>query len=252
MCEQKWKRCKQVEASPKRAMFSRLEVQPPRMVMSFYLPPLASSLEHVLRFPLSLHPFIFPALCLGRVFQVCIVYFTFLVPCWAVPLEYWQCLIYFPALRGYIVHDVCISIYACIWQYLFAPVWLSLLVWSLHVLLISFISFFAFLLACFLVYCMYMHEVRMLGVKPRPPRCEQKGQRRKPKKGNVQQVRALASPSGLCPSISYLKPLLQSMYQGSPSSSTLLFFLLLAWVAFPLYVIALCMMYVYLYLLVYG
>ena len=43
------------------------------------------------------------------------VCFTFLVPCWAIPLACWQCLVYFPALCDSIVHDVCISISACIW-----------------------------------------------------------------------------------------------------------------------------------------
>ena len=43
------------------------------------------------------------------------VCFTFPVPCWAIPLECWQCLLYFPDLYDSIVHDVCISIYACMW-----------------------------------------------------------------------------------------------------------------------------------------
>jgi len=31
------------------------------------------------------------------------------------PLERWQCLLYFSALCDSIVHDVCILIYACMW-----------------------------------------------------------------------------------------------------------------------------------------
>ena len=44
------------------------------------------------------------------------VCFTFPVPCWAIPLEHWQCLIYFPALCHSIVYDVCM--YVCIYIYI--------------------------------------------------------------------------------------------------------------------------------------
>ena len=45
------------------------------------------------------------------------VLFIFHVPCWAMSLGRWQCLVYFPALYTCIVHDVCIYIYifACSW-----------------------------------------------------------------------------------------------------------------------------------------
>ena len=114
---------------------------------------------------------------------------------------------------------------------LFAPIWLSLLVCSLHTLPFSLVSFFACLLAYFFFLCMYVQGARMLGARAQPPRHEQKGQRRKPIKGNVQQIRG-PSPSrvtfsfslSLSLSLSPLsKPLLQSMYQGSPSMYHLLF-----------------------------
>ena len=41
--------------------------------------------------------------------------FTFLVPCWAISLEHWQCLVYFPAQCDSIVHDAYyIYIYICL------------------------------------------------------------------------------------------------------------------------------------------
>ena len=39
------------------------------------------------------------------------VWFKFLVPFWAIPLERWQCLVYFSALCDCIVHDAYIYIY---------------------------------------------------------------------------------------------------------------------------------------------
>ena len=56
------------------------------------------------------------------------------------------------------------------------PIWLSLLVCSLHALPISFVSFFACLLVCFFCLCMYTYGAWTLGVRVRPPRCKQKGQ----------------------------------------------------------------------------
>ena len=60
-------------------------------------------------------PFTFPALCLGRIPKVWLI---FPVPCWAIPLECWQCLVYFPTLCDSIMYDVCmyiyIFIYACV------------------------------------------------------------------------------------------------------------------------------------------
>ena len=46
------------------------------------------------------------------------IWFTFLVPCRAILLERWQCLLYFPTLCNNIMHDVCISIYVlfCGWS----------------------------------------------------------------------------------------------------------------------------------------
>ena len=48
------------------------------------------------------------------------VWFTFLVPFWAIPLECWQCLVYFFALCDSIVHDAYIYIYlpVCVYGWL--------------------------------------------------------------------------------------------------------------------------------------
>ena len=60
--------------------------------------------------------------------------------------------------------------------HLFALIWLSLILLLFACFLYLFVISIACLLAFFLVYCMYMHGVRMLGVRAQPPRCEQKGQ----------------------------------------------------------------------------
>ena len=57
---------------------------------------------------------------------------------------------------------------------LFGPIWLSLLVCSLHAFHISFVSFFACLLACFFRLFMYTHEAWTLRAKVRPPRLKKK------------------------------------------------------------------------------
>ena len=160
---------------------------------------------------------------------------------------------------------------------LFGLVWLSLLVCSLHALPISFVSSFACLLAYFFCLCMYMHGAWRLGARVRPPKRKQKGQARgrKPIKGQCL-IDQWAQPlqSGFL-FLFVSKPLLQSMYQGFPSPCTLYFscpllgprslgmamfvlqFLYLSgpysWnvgnvcFTFLLCVIALCMMYVYIY-----
>ena len=46
------------------------------------------------------------------------VCYTFYVPCWAKPLERWQCLVYFPASCVSIVHDACICVYIYIYTYI--------------------------------------------------------------------------------------------------------------------------------------
>ena len=59
---------------------------------------------------------------------------------------------------------------------LFAPVWLSLLVCLFACSLYLFVISFTCLLVAFLVYCMYMHGMRMLGARTRPFRRKQQGQ----------------------------------------------------------------------------
>ena len=61
----------------------------------------------------------------------------------------------------------------------FSPIWLSLLVCSLHVLPISFAFFFTCMLACFFYLCMYMYRAWTLGARVWPLRREQKEQRHK-------------------------------------------------------------------------
>jgi len=96
-------------------MFSRLGgLASPSGNIFLSLSLLASPLEHILGFPFSLYPLFFLLLAWATFPGYGNVYFTFFVPCWAIPLERWQCLFIFP-LCDSIVHDVCISIYACIW-----------------------------------------------------------------------------------------------------------------------------------------
>ena len=64
-CKQKGQRRKHEGTSPKRAIFSRLEAQPPGAVISFYPLLLASSLEHCIRFILHV-PFLG---CIPRIWQ---------------------------------------------------------------------------------------------------------------------------------------------------------------------------------------
>ena len=55
------------------------------------------------------------------------VCFTFPVPCWAIPLEHWQCLVYFLSQCDSIVHDACIYTYVYIYVCLFMCGWLCTL-----------------------------------------------------------------------------------------------------------------------------
>ena len=122
---------------------------------------------------------------------------------------------------------------------LFSPVWLSLLVCSWYTLSFSLVSSFTCLLACSLCLCMYTYGAWILGARVRAPRHKQKGQGCKqedtsPLKGSVQQIKG-SSPSRVVFSFSLFKPLLQSIYQDSSSPCTLLLFLLLTWATFPGY-----------------
>ena len=77
-------------------MFSRLEgLASSRGFLSPFL--LAFSLESCIRVP-SLCILYLSCTLLGlRSLGMAYVCFTFLVPCWTIPLERWQCLLYFPA-----------------------------------------------------------------------------------------------------------------------------------------------------------
>ena len=118
---------------------------------------------------------------------------------------------------------------------LFALMWLSLLMCSLHALPISLVSSFSCLLAYFFCLCMYTYGAWTLGARVRPPRCEQKGQGYKPTKGNDQQTRRL-SPSRMVSSLSLPLSLFSKVYVRVPLHVLpFTFFLLLAWTVFPRY-----------------
>ena len=116
------------DASPQMAMFSRLGGLAPLERSSL---PLSLSLfsRACIRVPHHVLPFIFLLLAWATFPRYSNVCFTFLVPCWAVPLEHWQCLIYFPTLCGCIVHIVCISIFACLWVIMYFVWWTLMATW---------------------------------------------------------------------------------------------------------------------------
>ena len=107
--------CKQEDVSPRRAMFSRLGGLAPPKWFSLFLSLLGSSLEHILGFHLSLYLLLFLLFAWAMFPGYDNVCFTFPVPYWAIPLECWQFLFYFPALLVRIVHDVYIYIYICLY-----------------------------------------------------------------------------------------------------------------------------------------
>ena len=144
----------------------------------------------------------------------------------------------------------------------------------------SFICFFACLLFCL---CMYTQGARILGARVRLPRCKQKGQGWKqkdasPQRAMIRRLWGLASLKWFSLSLSlslfsraYIRvPIHESPFtflhlawaNSMGMAMFVLHFLYLArpypwnvgnvWFTFPLCVITLCMMYVYLYLLVYG
>ena len=107
------------DASPQRAMTSRLGGLE-TLERSFLSLSLSLFSRACIRVPLHVPlPFTFPALCLGRIPKVWLI---FPVPCWAMPLECWQCLVYFPTLCDSIMYDVYMYIYiyiympACVWM----------------------------------------------------------------------------------------------------------------------------------------
>ena len=124
---------------------------------------------------------------------------------------------------------------------LFALVWLSLVVCSLHALPMSFVRFFACLLACFFCLCMHTYRARIHGARVarvQLPRREQKGQGCKQKDANPQRVmisrlRGLAHPKWSLLSL-YLS-LLSKACIGVPILVPHFIFLLFVWVAFPRY-----------------
>ena len=82
--KQKRQECKQEDASPQRAMISRLGGLE-TLERSFLSLSLSLFSRACIRVPLHVPlPFTFPALCLGRIPKVWLI---FPVPCWAIPLE---------------------------------------------------------------------------------------------------------------------------------------------------------------------
>ena len=98
------------------AMFSRLWGLALPEQFSFFLSLSLFSRAYI-RVPLQVPPFTFLLLAWAAFPKSSNVCFTFPVPCWAIPLEHWQCPIYFPALCGCIMHDIRISISACVRTY---------------------------------------------------------------------------------------------------------------------------------------
>ena len=100
-------------------MISRLGGLAPLERFSFSLS-LSLFFKACIRVPIHVPPFIFPLPAWAMFLGCGNVCFTFPVPCWAIrwaiPLERWQCLVYFPALCDSIVHDACV----CIYIYIFA------------------------------------------------------------------------------------------------------------------------------------
>ena len=106
------------DASPQMAMFSRLGDLAPLKWYSLSLSlskPLLQSMYQGSPSPCTHLLFLLLAWAAFPGYgNIC---FTLLVHCWAIPLERWKCLVYFPALCGCIVHDVCICIYIYIYIY---------------------------------------------------------------------------------------------------------------------------------------
>ena len=112
--KQKGQGCKQDDASPRGGIFSRFGglALPKWFSLSLSLSLFSRA---CIKVPLHVPFFIFLLLAWATFPRYGNVYFTFFVPYWAIPLKHWQCLLYFLTLCGCIVHDVCISISACIW-----------------------------------------------------------------------------------------------------------------------------------------
>ena len=106
-CKKKGQGCKQEDANPKREMFSRLGgLATPSGSLSLSL--LAFFLESCIRIPSPCILYLSYTLLGPHFLGMAYVYFTFSSPCWAIPFECWQRLLYFPALSDTIVHDVCV------------------------------------------------------------------------------------------------------------------------------------------------
>ena len=80
-CKKKGQGCKHEDASPQRALFSRLRRLAPPKWFSLCLSLIASSLEHVLGFPLSLYLLLFLLFAWAAFFRYGNVCLTFPVPC---------------------------------------------------------------------------------------------------------------------------------------------------------------------------
>ena len=112
--EKKGQGCKQKDACPQKAMISRLRGLAPPEQFSLSLS-LSLFSRACIRVPIHVPPFIFMLLAWATFLWYDNVCFTFPIPYWAIPLECWQCLIYFLALYDSIVHDACVYISACVY-----------------------------------------------------------------------------------------------------------------------------------------
>ena len=123
-CEQKGQGCKQNGASPQREMFSKLGGLAPPEQSSLSLS-LSLFSRACIRVPLHVPLFIFLLLACATFPRYDNVCFTFPVPCWAIPLEHWQCLVYFLALCDSIVHDACIHTYIHTYIHIYIYIYMS-------------------------------------------------------------------------------------------------------------------------------
>ena len=122
--------CRQEYASPQRAMISRLGGLAPLERSSLSLS-LSLFSRICIRVPLHVPLFIFLLLAWATFPGYGNVYFTFPIPYWAVPLECWQCLVYFPPLCDTNVHDACIysPTSVCVWVIVNFVWWTLMATW---------------------------------------------------------------------------------------------------------------------------
>ena len=114
-CQQKGQRCMQEDVKPKKGNVQQIRGLASSSGYVLLSPSFSLFSKAYIGVPLHVPPLLFLLFAQAVFLEYDNVCFIFPIPCWAIPLERWQCLIYFFALCGCIVHDVCISISACIW-----------------------------------------------------------------------------------------------------------------------------------------